>query len=426
MKHPFATFALLLAVAPAERLGAQQVQEAAEPNGSTSTATILPVGAEALGTLATVGDVDWYRVTLGAARDLRLRTTPGLGAEAADTTLTLLDATGAFLVDNDDGVGTGNYAELLLTGIAAGTYYVAVGAGANALAGGSYALDVRAAAPTVFAAPATTVAEGAENNDPRSGGAATGLFAEARCNGTIATTGPGGDWDFYRLILLNDTFVQVRVDATATHPSQPRMDDPMLYLFDGNATPSLLAGPYVSTNFGVWDAKLDAHLPAGIYHLAIRGWSGSIAGSYYLDVHMSPMAQTAVFAGGCGGRTLDVATTAFGPGAPLRLERPTLGSTWALRGSGLGAGGFAFHAFGFQATAIDLTALGAPGCTLEVVWVDALLGLADGLGDAAFALPLPENPTVLGVQLTSQLAVLDLSNPLGFTFSNRVEATVGN
>lgn len=422
MRRPFVwLFPPLLAAS----LTAQQVAEGPEPNDSTTTATVLTVGAEVLGTLATPGDTDWYRVTLTGTSDLHARTTPGLGAEAGDTTLALYDATGGWLADADDGVGMAWYAELLMPRLAAGTYYLAVGGGTHAVAG-SYALDVRRATSQTLSAPGSTVVESAENNDPRSGGTATAVFGGARCSGAISTTGPAGDWDFYRLVLLNDTYLQVRVDATPAHPVTPRMDDPLLYLFDGSASPQLLAGPYASSNFGVWDAALDAALPAGIYHLAIRGWSGSIAGSYYLDVHTSTLARAAVFAGGCGGRHLDVATTGVGPGAPLRLERPTIGTTWSLRGSSLGAGGFAFHAFGFQSTAIDLTTLGAPGCTLEVVWVDALLGIADALGDAAFALALPENPAVLGTQLTSQLAVLDLSNPLGFTFSNRVEALVGN
>jgi hypothetical protein len=403
----------------------QQVPEAAEPNSSTATATVLALGREAFGTLATVADADWYRVTTAATVDLRLETAPGLGLQVGDTVLTLLDATGAPLRSNDDGVACGWYSRLLVPSLPAGTYYVAVEAGTNAVAGGSYVLDVRAATPTTFVAPPVTN-EGAENNDPRSGGVPTTVSLPARGNGSIATTGPAGDWDFWRFLLLADSFVQVRVAATASHPTQPRMDDPILYLYDGASPPNLLAGPFYASNFGVWDTAIDVRLPAGVYQVAIRGWVGSIAGSYWLDLHRSDAARVTVHAGGCGGRVAGVATATSGPGAPLVLERPVLGTTYALRGSSLGAGGFAFHVVGFAATAIDLGPFGAPGCTLEVNFVDSPLQLADAAGTTTFAVPLPESATLLGATLMSQIAVFDLSNALGVTLSNRVTAVLGN
>ncbi len=412
---------LLLVAVPA---GAQQVAEGAEPNESTATATILATGREAFGTLASLADGDWYRIVLAAPSDLRLETGPGIGSQVGDTVVTLLDATGAALRSNDHGVGCGYYSRLYVSGLAAGTYYAAIEAGTFAVAGGSYTLDVRAAAPTTLATPGI-VGEGPENNDPRLGGTATVVSLPARGNGSITTTGPAGDWDFWRFLLVTESFVQVRVAATATHPTTPRMDDPILYLYDSSSPPNVLAGPFYASNFGVWDTAFDVRLVPGAYQVAIRGWTGSIAGSYYLDLHRSNAARVTVHAGGCGGRVASVATTDSGPGAPLVVERPVLGSTYAVRGSNLGAGGFAFHVIGFAATFVDLTPFGAPGCTLEVNYVDTPLQLADGAGRTTFVVPIPESLALLGASLESQIAVFDLLNALGLSFSNRVGAVIG-
>jgi hypothetical protein len=309
--------------------------------------------------------------------------------------------------------------------LSAGTYYVAVEAGANAApGGGSYVLDVRCAAPAAFVAP-PLFAEGPENNDPRSGGTSTLVSLPARCNGQIPTVGATGDWDFYRFLLLGESFVQARVAATASHPQTPRLDDPVLYLFDASTPPNLLAGPFYASDFAVWDTAIDVRLPPGGYQIAIRGFAGSVGGRYYLDLHRTDAARVTVHPGGCGGRSAGLTVATTGPGAPTTVERPVLGTTYSVVGSNLGSGGFGFHLVGFASTALDLTAAGAPGCTYEVLHLDAILRLADGAGFARYAVAIPETLTLLGTTLQSQIAVLDFSNPLGLTFSNRVSAVVG-
>ncbi|MBZ0152539.1 MAG: hypothetical protein K8J09_13515 [Planctomycetes bacterium] len=422
MVRAFAVFAL--AVFAGSWLPAQ-VAEGPEPNDSVATATTLGCGAQALGVLANANDADWYRLVLTAPAVLRCETGPGAGGEIGDTTLVLLDAGGAPLAANDDGVGVGYYSRLTTKTLAAGTWFVAVHAGPQALASGSYSFDVRCTASTLVA-PTTIVNEGVEPNDPRLGGTATTVLPTVRCNGILSSTGGGGDYDFYRVILFGETFLQARVSATATHPTTPRADDPVLYLFDGSSPPQLLAGPFRGTTYGLDDAAFDLRLPGGIYHVAVRGYEGSIAGRYYLDLHQSLGASATTHAGGCGGRTLGLRATAVGPGAPMGLERPVLGTTYELFGSGLGAFGITLHVVGFQATNVDLTPFGAVGCTLEVVWVDLPGQLADALGQTTFVVTLPDSVSLLGATLESQLAVLDGSNPLGVTLSNRVSAVAGN
>lgn len=402
----------------------QQVPEGTEPNSSVGTATALPCGGEGSGTLGTTVDVDWWSFTLTAPAELFAETMPGTGTQIGDTILTLLDAGGAPLRTNDDGIGAGFYSRLHAPELAAGSYLLAVERGAQAAPTGSYLLDLRCA-PLPGATGATLVGEGPENNDPRSGGTPTTVPVPSRCTGTLTSTGPGGDWDFYRFTLLQPNVLRVRVDATAGHPSTPRADDPVLYLYGDGAPPTLLAAAFAGTDYGVWDAELVVRLPAGSYQVAVRGWQDSIAGSYYLDLRRVLAADAATNAGGCGGRMLDLLRTSIGPGAPLALERPVIGRTYSLLGSGLGSNAVVAHAVGITQVSVDLTNFGASGCFLDVDYIALLPLLADAAGMAAVPLPLGEDPSLLGVPLIAQLGVLDFSNQLGVTTSNSVSAVMG-
>ncbi len=411
---------ILLAVAPV----AQQVPEGAEPNSSLGTATVLPCGAEAVGNLGTTTDVDWWSFTLATARELFAETMPGSGTQVGDTILTLLDVGGAPLCTSDNGVGAGFYSRLHMPLLPAGTYLLAVERGASAAPAGSYLLDLRCAAP-VASGSAVLVGEGPENNDPRSGGTPTTLPIDSRCSGTLSSTGSGGDWDFYRFTLLQPNLLRVRVDATAGHPSTPRADDPVLYLYSDGAPPVLLASAFAGSDYGVFDAELVARLPAGVYQVAVRGWQDSIAGSYYLDLRRVLAASATTNAGGCAGRMLDLLRTNSGPGAPLGLERPVIGRTYSLLGSGLGSNSLCVHAYGVTPVNLDLGFVGAPGCFLDVDWIDIAPLFADAAGTASVVLALGEDPSLLGVPLVNQLGVLDGSNPLGITTSNSVTAVMG-
>lgn len=400
----------------------QRVPEGPEPNAAVASATALTCGEEAQGALGSLADEDWYRVVLSAPTDLLVATAPGPGTAARDTVVALLDDTGGPLQQSDDGVDTGWYSELFAPDLAPGTYYVAVSAGGNAVAG-SYLLDVRCRA--VAAAPVPPlVSEGPENNDPRTGGVATSVLSPARCSGALQSTGRGGDWDFWRVLVFGDSVLHVRLDATAGLQSQ-RAEDPVVYVFDTATPPNLLAGPVYASDRDQWDQRLDVRVPGGLVQLAVRGVEGSQPGDYLLDVTRTPAASTVVFGGGCAGRSLAVATTGFGPGAPLVRERPRLGGTYSVDGSSLGANGYCFHVLGVAATFVDLTPLGAPGCALEVSYLDTVFRFADATGAASWTVPIPEVVALIGAQLQSQVAVLDLSNALGITTSNRVAATLG-
>jgi hypothetical protein len=111
---------------------------------------------------------------------------------------------------------------------------------------------------------------------------------------------------------------------------------------------------------------------------------------------------------------------------PQVLEAAFLGTTYSIEGANLGNTGFAFHVIGLAATSINLTPFGAIGCTLEVSYLDTVFQFADAVGRATWTVFVPDNVSLLGTTLHSQAAVLDLSNPLGITISNRVATTIGH
>ena len=74
---------------------------------------------------------------------------------------------------------------------------------------------------------------------------------------------------------------------------------------------------------------------------------------------------------------------------------------------------------------IDLGALGAPGCFVRTT-VDATVLVAGSNGTATFAFSIPNNTTLLGIQLFSQAFVLDpATNAMALTTSDAAAFVVG-
>ena len=418
MRDAFVSLLLVPAVAVAQR-----VSEAPEPNSSTTTATTIACGIEAVGALSSLADEDWFELVLASPADVCVTAGPGPGAEVRDTIVTLLDGTGGPLRQNDDCVQAGYYSELLAPALQPGTYFIAVTAGAQAVAG-SYQLDISCRAPATAATPPIVV-EGPENNDPRTGGVATSVIVPVRASGSLQSTGVDGDWDFWKLLVFGDSVLRVTLQPTSSIPSGAAQD-PVVYLYDDASPPNVVAGPFFASARDAWDQVLEFRVDGGVHHIAVRGVEGSLPGSYLLDVTADSAAAGLVFSGGCGGRTLSLATSNFGPGAPLVREYPRLGTTYSVQGSNLGAGGYCYYAMGVQGQFVDLSPLGAPGCALEVVPIDVQFQFADLTGDATWSLPIPDSISLVGAQLHSQVAVFDLSNPLGLTMSNRVVGLIAN
>lgn len=401
----------------------QRIGEAAEPNASVTTATPLACGQEAVGLLGSLADEDWFSFVVTGTVDLSVATGPGLGTSCRDTIVTLLDGTGGPLRQNDNGPVSGAYSELFVPQLPAGTYFLAVAAGEDAVPG-SYQLDLVCRTPAAPASP-TTTNEAAENNDPLTGGVATNGVVPTRCSGALQSTGVDGDWDFWRLLVIGDSVVRIDMSPTASLAGGAA-SDPLVLVYDNSSPPELVAGPFYASARDTWDQVLEFRLKGGLHHFVVRGVEGSPPGSYLMDVTAVPSAAGVVFPGGCNGRSLTLATAVHGVAAPLVREYPRFGSSYSVQGSGLGAFGFSFHLLGLQGQSFDLTPLGAPGCTLEVVPLETVLQVTGPSGGAAWTTPIPDAVVFLGTQLHSQVVVWDQSNAFGFTTSNRVVGFVGN
>lgn len=74
-----------------------------EPNSTRATAESLPVPGTVHGRLLDPGDVDWYRLELGAMQRIRLETIAHRFVRSPlDTALQLYDSSGALIAENDD------------------------------------------------------------------------------------------------------------------------------------------------------------------------------------------------------------------------------------------------------------------------------------------------------------------------------------
>ncbi len=109
-------------------------QAADDYSAGPSTVGVVLVGSQAAGTIETVGDADWFKVTLAANTTYTFAAT-GIGTHnLRDPFLTLYAADTTELSDNDDGLPGFNSIFSYTTGVSgAGTYYLGVRSNANAL-----------------------------------------------------------------------------------------------------------------------------------------------------------------------------------------------------------------------------------------------------------------------------------------------------
>ena len=110
---------------------------------------------------------------------------------------------------------------------------------------------------------------------------------------------------------------------------------------------------------------------------------------------------------------------------PLTLSSntPQLGGIWTLQADNV-VGPLAVFFFGDTALNIPLDLLGGPGCTS---YTNANLGAYVELatnGTSGMSLAVPNNPALVGFQLTAQSTCAS-SSALGFSTSNGLRATAG-
>ncbi len=139
-----------------------------------------------------------------------------------------------------------------------------------------------------------------------------------------------------------------------------------------------------------------------------------------------PVASYEQFGTGCAG-SVGVPVLDAAPGSLPRID-----STFTLQLTNLPAGNTAFVIFGFSNTdwagiplPADLTPFGLPGCTVYLS-VDAAFPVANPSGTAQFDLPIPNDPSLVGLTFFNQALVLDPGvNFFGAVVTNAGEGVIG-
>ena len=225
----------------------------------TSDAQDLAVGSSALGIVGSSGDDDYFKVTLSESAVLFAWTWGGV----EDTDGELLDSGGSRLVQNDDGyLQSGERAVLLRSNLAAGTYYVKVGAWGDAT--GPYRVFL------------------AESEEPGS----TRAAAEALPLGYIkgGTIDPTGDVDYFEIDLDSATRVFIRAVSASVNIDGALQDSA------GNAvSTNLYEQTFGSTSpigFTIYD-----ELASGTHYVKVSRSGGSTTGAYSILAVADPAQQ---------------------------------------------------------------------------------------------------------------------------------------
>ena len=233
---------------------------------STATTETLLDGASVEVTIDTLGDHDWYAVTLVAGTTYVFHTT-AIAGQNPDTFLNLRNASGTIVASDDDG-GDSTYSVIRFIATSSGTFYIDAGT-YNDLSLGSYNLSMTAV--------------------PAAG--ADFVLATTATTGTLAVSGSvagridaSGDHDWYAVTLTAGETYLFRTGATTPNGTV----DTTLTLRDGS-------GVQLATNDDSGEAA----------YSSVR-FTATTSGTYYLDV--------GAFGSGTGEFTLTAFTT-----PPLQL-----------------------------------------------------------------------------------------------------------
>lgn len=192
-------------------LSLTQTSTADDYAGTTATTGALTAGGSVTGNIETVGDNDWFRITLTAGTSYRFDLRAGT---LHDPYLTLLNSGGTSLATNDD-TSTSLDSQLTYTPTTTGVYYLSAKSAPAATSGtgmGTYTLTA-----TLSSAVDDYAASSATTGALIVGGSATGTFETSQ------------DADWFRVSLTAGVSYQIDVRGSAS--SGGTMVDPSLSLY---------------------------------------------------------------------------------------------------------------------------------------------------------------------------------------------------
>ena len=245
--------------------------------GGTDTAGTVAVDGSATGELESVGDRDWFAVTLQAGKiyQIDLAGSSGSGALSDPYLYGIHDAAGALFEgsENDD-YGDGNNARLLFSATEAGVYYISAGSH-EVLFDGASSLDGYVGAYTLSVADVTT----------RVGDDYTAAIGTA---GTVAVDGSAtgeiesfGDRDWFAVTLREGrTYI---FDLEGLHTNRGSLSNP--YLAGIHDAAGALIDGTTNENDGIGlNSRVSFTATADGIHYVSAGSGSSVGGAYTLSV----------------------------------------------------------------------------------------------------------------------------------------------
>lgn len=272
-----------------------------EPNNTSSTAvSLMGDGGGVSGTIATSGDLDWYRVVVPAGGSVLAQTSDGMGGCATDTLLGLYTDTGVLLgEDDDDGSGDCSAIDPVRDGfarnLAAGTYYVRVSGAAGDT--GSYTLIVLVRA----AGCGNGIVESGEQCEDGNTASLDGCSATCRIEPAGVLMGPPsmmsfttaiarpGEEDYYQLIFTQPGYVRAETFVPTVGSCTGAYSDTLITLFDANLVQIGDDDDDGVDSCSRIDPQGDAfaRVAAGTYYLRVSAYNGTATiPAYTLQVRL--------------------------------------------------------------------------------------------------------------------------------------------
>jgi hypothetical protein len=234
------------------------------PGNSTSLVNLF-TGDTLTGTIDTLGDHDWYRVTLVAGQTYKFTTSATGTGDVGDTTIAIRDATGTQLAFNDD-FGTGTYSQIIFTAPSSGFFWIDVGSYNDTLTG-----NFRISSATATPIPPDSV--------PGDATTTATLAIGSAVNGIVNTN---GDHDWFKVTLVAGQTYVFRTNATTGANGDI---DTFLTLRD-------TAGASLITNDdgggGTYSAIRYTAATSGTFFLDIGAFGDSTVGDFNLSAAIAP------------------------------------------------------------------------------------------------------------------------------------------
>ncbi len=423
-----------------------------EPNNLYTAATVIGSATDwsVNGAIDVDGDVDFYQVTIPTTTGLWFMLTDGEVPALRRSRLEFYTSAGALIGTT---LGSNNANSGSFTGRVstirtwpAGTYYVAVkkDSGVTTPSTGSYRLECRymvmnSGADVTEVEPNNTVADSANIKTLLPGQRGVGFMT----TGSSATA----ERDLWKFSLTEPSAVQFQTTSGITTPF---LADTTIRLMnaDGSyggiqATTGNTLAPSGSSH---GRSTVRFNLTPGTYFLEVFGGTTTVSGNYTLEFGVMPALYVDASYALVTVNTTCLGTNGLRPTIAFQSfftsrERPVLGAYFRRTIKDMPANAPYFFVQGFTTSAIatgnggttplplDLTSLGAVGCSLNVDIQNLRLGVANGTGESEQGEVLTTNPVFRGLPVYEQAVVLDPTAPgnsLGVTFSNYARQIVGD